>query len=210
MRPVVGLEHAWGGARNVVTAAALLLALLTVPRGVSAQQAQRVLPSIATLRAEPRSDASGPLAPDLLFTPLRLSLTSGLPASGPFIPGCDERAEASGNSVNGFAVKRYTFLDLGPNLVLHGFSSFGCSADAGIGGGVTYWVPLSKTLSLVASAGAYGLPTPGLATSSVVTSSGRLDLVKRLGWGRTLTFGLGTRVRTRDGLFSGVGFGGSF
>jgi len=110
--------------------------------------------------------------------------------------------------VNGFAVQRYTFLHLTPQLVLHGFSMAGCAVDAGMGGGFTYAVPLRKSLWLVSSAGFYALPTPAGGSPAIVSSAARIDVVKQLAWGRTLSLGLGTR--NSFGQFSALHFGGSF
>jgi hypothetical protein len=145
-----------------------------------------------------------------LFAPLRLSLTSGLFPVAPVLPGCDSRTDASGNSVNGFAVQRYSVLRLVPGLTLHGYSSAGCAVDAGLGGALTYHAALSKDWWLVPSVGMYTLPTPGGATTPLVTSSARVDVMKQLDWGGTLHFGVGLRHRVGQGLTDAVSFGGSF
>lgn len=145
-----------------------------------------------------------------LFTPLRLNLTSGLFPVASVLPNCDSRMDASGNSLNGFATQRYSFLRLVPNLTLHGYSSAGCAVDAGIGGGFTYHAALSKNWWLVPSAGMYTLPSPGGASVPLVTSSARVDVVKQLDWGGTLHFGVGLRHRVGQGLTDAVSFGGAF
>ncbi|HET7545731.1 MAG TPA: hypothetical protein VFK05_37945 [Polyangiaceae bacterium] len=143
------------------------------------------------------------------FAPLRLSLTSGLFPQARFFPGCDSPADASGNAVNGFATQYYSFIRLTPQLVLHGFSTLGCAIDAGMGGGLTYAVPLRKSLWLVPSAGFYALPNSvGGGAAARVTAAARVDLVKQLGWGRTLSVGVGARLGS--GAFNALHFGGSF
>jgi hypothetical protein len=151
-----------------------------------------------SLIGEPTGEAVG-LPPYLAATPLRLSLVGSMYPIATSLGDdpCYSRTNPSGNSVNGFPVQRYTMLRLTPHLVLHGFSRAGCPLDAGAGGGATYTVPLRSSLWLVASAGAYTLPSqvPGRA---VVKTDARIDLV-RGGTGNALSVGLGRR---------GLSFGG--
>ena len=144
------------------------------------------------------------------FAPLRLSLVGGLFPQASTLPNCDSRADASGNSIHGFELQRSIYLRLAPNLILHGFSSTACPVDAGLGGGFTYATQLTKRLWLVSSLGLYTLPAIDEARSALVTASGRVDLVRRLGWGRTLNVGFGTRQRSGAEQFNAVSFGGSF
>jgi hypothetical protein len=124
-------------------------------------------------------------------------------------PECESREEASGNSLNGFALQRYTFLRLTPALVLHGFSSAGCPVDAGGGGGITYSVPLKKDLWFVPSAGFYSIPMATVGPP-IVTTAVRADLVKSTSKGRVLTLGLGrTETRGKNPLTT-LNFGGTF
>jgi len=58
------------------------------------------------------------------------------------------------------------------------------------------------------SAGFYGLPAPGGGASAFITSGARVDIVKQLAWGRTLSVGLGSR--SSSGVFNALNFGGSF
>jgi hypothetical protein len=83
----------------------------------------------------------------------------------------------------------------------------GCAVDAGMGGGLTYAIPLRKSLWLVPSAGFYALPHAS-GGSATVTTAARIDLVKQLAWGRTLSVGIGTR--SGAGQFNALHFGGSF
>lgn len=199
------------GRRSGIGGAVFLLAALSaVP--ASAQSAPAPLvPSVTPLFSDDGvSGGGGALPPAVAFTPLQLSLIGGLFPQASTLPGCASHEDASGNSLSGFAVQRYSYFQLAPRLVLHGFSSGGCPIDAGIGGGLTYSVPLTKSLWLVSSAGFYTLPPLDNLRPTVVTSAARVDIVKRLAWGRTLSLGLGTRQRTGAAQFSAVSFGGSF
>lgn len=204
----LGQSRARGLGKNAVAAAAVA-ALLGLSAAARAQQtAAPLVPIVTPLRGDDLfASRNGPTVA-AAFAPLRLSLTGGLFSQANAFSGCDARTDASGNSVHGFAVQRYSFVRLAPQLVLHGFSMAGCAVDAGMGGGLTYAVPLTKSLWLVPSAGLYAQPNWGGGTSALVTAAARVDLVKRLGWGRTLNFGLGTR--SGFGQFSALHFGGSF
>jgi len=166
------------------------------------------VPIVTPLRGDELFAGQNGLPTTSAFAPLRLTLTGGIFSQAAAFSGCDARADASGNSLNGFAVQRYTFLRLTPELVLHGFSLAGCAVDAGMGGGFSYAVPIRKNLWLVSSAGLYGMPAPGGGAPAVVTSAARVDVVKQLAWGRTLSVGLGTRLGS--GVFNALHFGGSF
>jgi hypothetical protein len=158
-------------------------------------------PRLVVGSGEPTGD---PNALDALsaFTPARLSLLSDLVPIGPLLGSdCAAQSEASGNSLHGFTMQRYTFLQLTPRLVLHGFSSTGCALDSGVGGGVTYTVPLKKNMWLVGSAGVYAIPGRGAALRARTRSDAGLDLMVRPAQDRTLSVGIGRR---------GVRFGGSF
>jgi hypothetical protein len=141
------------------------------------------------------------LSPHLASTPMRLALQAMVfpvdRALG-FESGCETRGNAVGNSVGGIPVQRYTFLQLAPNLVLHGFSSLGCPIDAAIGGGVTYAVPIRPTLWFVAGAGLYGAPQQ---PSGRVRTDLHLDVVKKTSDGRAFSVGVGRRGFTFGGGF---------
>jgi hypothetical protein len=142
------------------------------------------------------------LSPWAASIPLRLSLQSTLfplAMSGVF-PNCAMYEDPSGNSLQGFPVQRYTFLQLTPNLALHGFSTAGCPIDSGMGAAVTYSIPIKPSIWLVAGAGAYTVPAHfGLPARQ--RSDFRLDLVKTTSDGRSVSVGVGRR---------GVSVGGSF
>jgi len=196
----------WG---NLGFAGATLTALMATAAPARAQPtAAALVPIVTPLKSDDLFASKNGLSMGASFAPLRLSLTGGLFSQAAAFSGCDSRADASGNSVNGFAVQRYSFLRLTPQLTLHGFSLTGCAVDAGMGGGLTYTVPLRKTWWLVASAGFYAQPKFGGGTSAFTTSAARVDVVKQLAWGRTLSVGLGTR--TGGGAFNALHFGGSF
>ena len=188
---------------------ASLLTTLVAASPVHAQSASAPL----QLNPVPTDDGlgeRGAVVPFAAFTPLRLSLAQGLFPIGDKLPGCDSREDASGNSINGFPIERYSYLRLTPRLTLHGFSSGGCLVDAGIGGGLSYSSPLGKNLWLVSSVGFYGLPPVDPVLSAVVSTAARVDVVKQLPTGHYLNVGLGTRNRTGAGLFNAVSFGGNF
>jgi hypothetical protein len=164
--------------------------------------------------AEPKGDA-GDLPPFLASQPLRLSLLSTIfPVAGGY-EQCKTHKDESGNSINGFAIQRFTFLRLTPHLVLHGFSIAGCPIDGGLGGGLTYTVPLSPTLWLVGSGGYYGVPGRGPVLAPRTAQEVRLDLVKQTNAGPT--FRIGIERKTGTGMQGGmqgvpgmVTFGGGF
>lgn len=183
--------------------------LLWVSLALAQQSAAPLVPVVTPLRSDDALGGFGAPRVDAAFAPLRLSLTGDLFPIASQFPGCESPEAASGNSVHGFALQRYSFLRLTPRLVLHGYSLGGCAVDAGIGGGLTYSAPLAKDLWLVPSAGLYALPPLGLRPALVSTAA-RVDIVKTLAWGRTLSFGLGTHHRTGSGQFTAVNFGGSF
>jgi hypothetical protein len=206
----VHLEHAAAcGWKGLGAAGATLTMLMAFAGAAQAQQAAAPLvPIVTPLKGDDLFASKNGLSTGATFAPLRLSLTGGLFSQAGAFSGCDSRTDASGNSVNGFAVQRYSYLRLTPQLTLHGFSLTGCAVDAGLGGGFTYTVPLRKSLWLVASAGFYAQPNFGGGTSAFTTSAARVDVVKQLAWGRTLSVGLGTRAG--GGAFNALHFGGSF
>jgi hypothetical protein len=197
------------GSGRMLAAVAALGALLAHPAPARAQAtAAPLVPIVTPLRGDDLFASQNGLSATSAFVPLRLTLTGGLFPQASAFSGCEARSDASGNSVHGFAVQRFTFLRLTPQLVLHGFSTAGCTVDAGMGGGLTYTVPLRQSLWLVASAGFYGLPSPGGGASALISQGARVDVVKQLAWGRTLSVGLGTR--TSSGVFNSLNFSGSF
>ncbi len=200
------------GTRTSLRAAAVgLLVALGAASGASAQEptgAQpgmtrivlRPFPQVIVGSGEPTGDPNA-LSPFDAFSPARLTLVSTIVPVGPLLGDCATEAEANGNAFHGFGNQRYTFLQLTPRLVLHGFSNTGCALDAGIGGGVTYTVPLKKDVWLVASAGAYAIPGRGATLPARKQGNAGLDLVMRRAPAQTLSIGVSTR---------GVRLGGSF
>jgi hypothetical protein len=142
------------------------------------------------LRGEPTGPAA--LSSWVLSTPLRLSLQGDIHPIGGGFSNCTSREEPSGNSINGFPVQRFGSMRFTSALTLQGFSSAGCPVDGAIGAGFTYTAALESSLWLVASAGVYGVP-PHAPFPSRSSSDGRVDLIKQLNDGRTLTMGVGKR-----------------
>ncbi|MGO8996243.1 MAG: hypothetical protein ACLQVI_23265 [Polyangiaceae bacterium] len=143
-----------------------------------------------------------PLSPWVASTPMRLSLQSAifpLSMSGMF-PNCAQNEDPSGNSLQGFPVQRYTFLQLTPNLTLHGFSSAGCPVDSAIGGGITYSVQIKPSIWLVAGAGVYSVPSHAGLPGRTRSDFG-IDLMKATHDGQSVSVGIGRR---------GIRIGGSF
>jgi len=194
---------------KILGAIATLTALVGFSSAARAQHATGTLVPIVTSAREGDLIAQhvGPRV-EAAFAPLWLTLSGGLFSQASAFSGCESRAEASGNSLNGFAVQRHSFLRLAPQLVLHRFSMAGCAVDTGTGAGLSYAVPLRKQLWLLPSAGVYRLPTPGDGTSPFLTSAARVDLVAQLAHGGTLSVGLG--ARSGVGQFHALNFGGSF
>ena len=124
---------------------------------------------------------------------------------------CQTREDASGNSIHGFPIQRYQFLRLAPHLVLHMFSSAGCPIDGGLGGGITYTVPVRASLWLVASGGYYGIPGRGSALPARTAAEGRVDLVKETKAGSALRIGIEHKSGTgMQGVPAMVTFGSGF
>jgi hypothetical protein len=140
-----------------------------------------------------------------------LSLTSTIFPVASGYPQCKTREDESGNSINGFPIQRFTFLRLTPHLVLHGFSIAGCPIDGGLGGGLTYTVPLSPSLWLVGSGGYYGVPGRGPVLAPRTAREVRLDLVKQTKAGPTFRIGIERKTGTgMQGVPGMVTFGGGF
>jgi hypothetical protein len=194
---------------RVLNSALISAAVLCLASAARAQQsAAPLVPIVSSLASSDTQVTMSNPSIYSAFVPLRLSLTASLFPMARAFPGCESLEEASGNSVNGFAVQRYTFLRLTPRLVLHGFSSAGCPVDSGAGGGITYSAPLTRAWSFVLSAGFYEIPT--VFGAPIVTTAFRADLVKQTKAGRQLTIGIGrTETRGRSPLTT-VNFGGSF
>jgi hypothetical protein len=131
--------------------------------------------------------------------PHALVASEQLLSFGPVFTGCATHREAGGNYVNGFPVQRYTFLSLVPGLTLSGFSTAGCPVDSGIGGSLTYSVPVQPATWLVAGLGVYGTPRSILVSQR--QSDLRIDLVHAIGKGRTIGIGIGLEGLAVGGLW---------
>jgi hypothetical protein len=172
--------------------------------GLLAEPGISPLAPTATPLFAAEKDAEPELLPLVAATPLRLSLVFDAFPQARSFPECASLEEPSGNTLNGFPIQRYTFLPVAPRLTLHGFSSAGCPVDAGIGGGLTYAMPLVKDTWLVPSTGFYSLPRRGITN---VTA--RIDIIESSSDGRSLNVGLGIKYGTSD-LRNALAFGGSF
>lgn len=194
---------------RILIASATFTALVGLSSAARAQHAGSLVPIVTPARTDDLfAHRDGPRV-EAALAPLWLTLSGGLFSHARAFHGCEARADASGNSVNGFAVQRHSFLRLAPQLVLHRFSMAGCAVDTGTGAGLSYAIPLRKQLWLLPSAGLYRLPTPGDGTTTpIITSAARLDLVALLAQGRTLSVGLGARSGSDE--FQALNLGGSF
>lgn len=177
-------------------------------------------PTVAPAPALALGDAD-PLAGFSLSLPIRLSLLGRTPVLAGYFPNCDSREEAAGNSVGGIPLQRAFEWRPLRGLYLNAFSRLGCPIDAGIGGSVTYAVPLRGSFALAFSTGLFlapgqlpllGGPKAALARGlagapSPMPTAARIDL----GWvtrhGQLLAVGvelIGRRFPRV--LFSGSGF----
>jgi hypothetical protein len=160
-----------------------------------------VPPAPASVLARGVASDRAPLSPYWASMPLRLTLLTSLLPVGPALGngGCSASVETAGTI---FPTQPYAYFALTPHLVLHGFSDLGCPddpralLDSGAGGGVTYEVPVAKSLSLVTSAGAYGVPGNGLPTRYAVHAG--VDVVEQKPNGGAMFTGIGL-MRTRSG-----------
>jgi hypothetical protein len=171
-------------------------------------------PLVSPSLLSPGEPTGGPaeLSPFLATMPLRLSLTSTIFPLADGFANCATREEASGNSTaSGAPIQRFQFVRVLPHLVLDGFSSAGCPIDGGIGGGVTYSVPLKPSLWLVASAGAYGVPAHDGVIPARTAAEVRIDLMKETSDGHVFHIGLDHKNGTGvNGVPATVTFGGGF
>jgi hypothetical protein len=167
------------------------------------------------------SDDAGALSGYRALAPLRLSLEASIFPKGGGFPNCVSREEAAGNSVGGIPVQHWMMLRLTPRLVLNGFTQLGCPIDAGIGGALTYALPVTRSSWLVLAGGLYAAPgqaqlsgeTPWLAgirgAPFPVSTAGRVDFVWKTNGDRTLHLGVQTLASGGRGVQS-VLFGGGF
>jgi hypothetical protein len=149
-------------------------------------------------------DLGDPLSGYRLSAPIRLSLIGSIVPMASMFPQCTALEDASGNSVGGIPVQHYIDWRLAPRLDFSAFSSLGCPIDAGLGGALTYAVPLRRSLALVFAAGLYAAPgqTPffGNVSASLlrglrggdtnVATDARADLVWQAPRGRSYNLGL--------------------
>jgi hypothetical protein len=198
--------------------------------GASSAQAQTSVPGVPVATTSLQNPHAGVFSGYLLSAPLRLSLeASVIPKAGGF-PNCASLKEDVGNTVGGIPVQHYGEWRLAPRLVLSVFTQLGCPIDGGIGGTLTYAVPIRSALQLVFSSGLYAAPgqlplffgpqaspsqflgalrsaaVQGLRGDSPVKGATRVDLVWTEKDGNTRNLGvesLGTGTR-------GIRLGGGF
>jgi hypothetical protein len=139
------------------TAAVLAFGLATAAASPSrAQTTPTATPFPAPV--SPAGDSAVPFSGFRLSSPIRLSLEGSVfPRAGEFA-NCATLGDDAGNSVGGIPLQRYVEWSITPRLVLSGFSQGGCPIDAGVGGAMTYSVPLRAGASLVFGAGLYAAP----------------------------------------------------
>ena len=155
-----------------------------------------------------------------LVAPLRLSLEGSVVPIGGGFPNCGSREDDVGNSVGGIPVQHFAAFALTPRLVLSGFTQIGCPIDAGIGGALTYAVPVAHSIHLVFGGGIYAAPGQlplfgGMAPAWARAASGqnsafgmatRADLVWKTASDRTYNVGVETLGRGIQTISFGGGF----
>jgi hypothetical protein len=199
------------GSRSVAFAIAAILSLAPLAAAQEPSFSPATLPAYSppvpasVFTAGGAADASV-LLPYSAVTPLRLSLLSSIYLLGPaFGPGgCGASSVLAAGTI--LPVQPYAQFALTERLILHGFSDLGCPGDryapldAGVGGGLTYAMPLRPNLWLVGSGGVYGVPPQGVGLGRGAADL-RIDLVKRLTDDRTLSVGVGRRSVGISGRF---------
>jgi hypothetical protein len=153
-------------------------------------------------------------------TPLRLSLEGSVFSKAGMFPNCIALEDDVGNSVGGIPVQHDLELRLTPRLSLSVFTQLGCPIDAGIGGALTYAVPLRKSVQVVFGLGLYGAPGQlplfrGLQSSflqglrgqsSPINEAARVDVVWSTKDGHPYHVGTESLGLGRQGIRFGGGF----
>jgi hypothetical protein len=206
--------------RLVAVELAIGVALLAAPAAL----AQSAAPAASAAPSAP-PPAGDPGSLDLgsgfrLSAPIRMSLVgSVLPRAAEFL-GCESRGDSVGNSVGGIPAQNYWDVHLIPHLVLSLFSQLGCPVDAGIGGALTYSIPVRGSMGVVFGAGVYAAPgqlamygglPPSLSASyrgaaSPIPAAASVHFVWKTTDGHPLHIGFQTLGRGRPGLTFGGGF----
>ncbi len=194
--------------------------------GIAPALAQSIAQPLAQRQTQPlaagdeTSDA-GALSGYRALAPLRLSLEASLFPKGGGFPNCASREDDVGNSVGGIPVQHSMMLRLTPRLVLSGFTQLGCPIDAGLGGALTYALPVTRSAWLVFGGGLYAAPGQAQLfgeTSTLaafrgapypVSTAGRVDFVWKTNGDRTFNLGVQTLSSRGRGVQS-VMFGGGF
>lgn len=195
----------------------LVVASVLVPARASAQTTPPPASFLAPSSTGDHGGDAGSFSGWTLSSPLRLSLQGSIAPMAHMFPQCQTLEDDAGNSVGGIPVQHYAELRLAPRLVLSVFSQLGCPIDAGLGGGLTYEVPLRASMSLVFGAGLYGAPgqaplfggwgaafLKGLrGQPSAFSAAARTDLIWKTPSGLPLGVGVQTRGRVHQLTFSG-------
>lgn len=196
---------------SLVAALALALAtcaIFVTPPAFAQQAPLAARPSVGLpqtlvipLRSGDAATDSAGLPLDIGMMPLRLSLSSGYWPQGKTLPGCEERAEQTGDTWNFFPLQRAAAVHLIPRLTLVGFSTTACMVDANAGVGLMYTAPIRKDLWIVGSVGASILPTTTTTYAPRARADARVDLVWKATPDRAFSVGIGRR-----GVFVGGAF----
>ncbi len=165
-----------------------------------------------TVVADPSSAAQDPVSLPLRLTFLNAGgAVQGVPPGGCSGPSVDEAGTI-------LPVQPHLQVQLTLRLTLQAFSNLGCPGDpyaafdTGVGGGLTYEVPIHPWLSLVASAGAYAQSASATSTTlSTIRKSKTVGV--DLMWKapeRTTSVGLGVTTPASGGVRVMPRVGGSF
>jgi hypothetical protein len=194
--------------------------------GVATALAQSVVQPLALRQPQPLpagdevSGDIGALSGYRALAPLRLSLEASIDPKGGGFPNCISREDAAGNSVGGIPVQHWMMLRLTPRLVLSGFTQLGCPIDAGLGGALTYALPITRSSWLVFGGGLYAAPgqaqlfgeAPMLTAFRApfpLSTAGRVDFGWKTNGDHTFNLGVQTLSSRGRGVQS-VMFGGGF
>jgi hypothetical protein len=209
----------WG--RATIIAGALLCADAG-PSSAQTGTAPRpaALPATSASPTPSGDRGSVPLSGFDLVAPLRLTLEGSIWPRAREFPQCATLGDDVGNSVGGIPVQHYMEWRLTPRLVLSAFTQLGCPIDAGIGGALTYAVPLRPSMAFVFATGAYLAPaqlplyggapsalsraTQGLQAPAAISARG--DLVWKSTSGRPYNVGVQVQGLTKGQITFGAGF----
>jgi hypothetical protein len=150
----------------------------------------------------------GAFAQDPLSLPLRTSfLTAGGASAAEPPGGCSQPSVDAAGTI--LPVQPHVQVQLTLRLTLQAFSNLGCPGDpyaafdTGVGGGVTYGVPVAPNLWLVGSAGVYG------GHLGVTAEGAGVDLITNTGE-RSTSVGVGLKTPRGRGVQVLGRVGGTF